>query len=62
MGAFSSSMPPPSSVVSGLDFEPGKDLGLSHEHAVPPSVVQSVIQAADQGKRGEGTLMRSVTG
>ncbi len=43
---------PAGSLVDGLDFDLGKDLGLTHGHEVPTSVVQSVIQAADQGNRG----------
>ena len=49
-------MPRPSSIsgslAGGLDYELGKDLGLARGNEVPVSVVQSVIQAADQGNRG----------
>lgn len=40
------------SLAEGLDYDLGKDVGLMRGHEVPPSVVQSVIQAADQGNRG----------
>lgn len=40
------------SLADGLDYDLGKGLGLTREHEVPTSVVQSVIHAADQGNRG----------
>lgn len=48
----SSSSAGPGSLVDGLDYELGKDLGLARGKEVPTPVVQSVIQAADQGNRG----------
>lgn len=42
----------PGSLFDSLDNDLGKNVGLSRGHEVPSSVVQSVIQAADQGNRG----------
>lgn len=39
--------------VSGLELELGREYGLSAAKEVPPSVVQVIVQGADQGNRGE---------
>ncbi|CAN0366304.1 unnamed protein product, partial [Ectocarpus sp. 8 AP-2014] len=49
--SFSVASTSASSLADGLDYDLGKGLGLIRGHEVPTSVVQSVIQAADQGNR-----------